>query len=107
MHTYGDINSIADGRLPTVIKSMKDGGIPESSIPRILKANGFINNLYNDEMTETGKLQKIIDVFNDKKIPRDKWEQILGANGAFTSIAGGESHRSMQRVLDQMKRSRV
>ena len=104
INTDGAINSIADGRLPTVIKSMKDGGIPESSIPSILKANGFINNLYNDEMTETGKLQKIIDVFNDKKIPTDKWEQILGQDGAFTAIAGGKSHRSMQRVLDQMKK---
>jgi len=53
---------------------------------------------------KTGKLQKIIDVFNDKKIPVDKWEQNLGAGGAFTSIAGGKSHRSMQRVLDQMKK---
>ena len=55
INTDGAINSIADGRLPTVIKFMKDGGIRQD-----------------------WKLQKIIDVFNDKKIPVDKWEQILG-----------------------------
>jgi hypothetical protein len=101
MNTGGAINSIAAGRLPTAIKSMNEGGIPESSIPRILRTDGMINHLYNDQMDKTGKLQTIIDVFNGKKIPVEKWEQILGAGGAFTSIAGGKSHKSMQRVLDQ------
>jgi hypothetical protein len=99
-----NINSIAGGRLPAAIKCMNEGGIPESSFPRILRASGMINHLYNDQKDGTGKLEKIINVFKDKKIPEEKWEQILGTGGAFTAIAGGNSHKSIQRVLDQMKK---
>ena len=83
---------------------MIEAGIPESSFARILRTGGMINHLYNDQTDQTGKLKKIINVFKDKKIQVEKWGQILGTNGAFTAIAGGNSHRSIQIVLDQMKK---
>jgi hypothetical protein len=64
----------------------------------------MINHLHNDQTDQTGKLKKIINVFKDKKIQVEKWEQILGTSGAFTAIAGGNSHKSVQRVLDQMNK---
>ena len=104
MSTKGAINSIAAGHLPPAIKSMKETDIPESSFARILRTDCMINHLYKDQINGTGKLEKIINVFKENEVPVEKWEQILGVGGAFTAIGDGKEHKSMKRVLDQMKK---
>jgi hypothetical protein len=86
---------------------MKEGGIPEASFPRILRADGIIKTTCTTmKGAKTGKLEKIIGVFNDNNIPPHKWQQILGQDGAFTSIVQGNIPGPMERVSDQMKKKK-